>query len=64
MMCIGNLNKVDIEIRLDKKFIKKIKKLVVMGGRVEGVGNIKKGIELKFYVEKEEDLIVLNYKEN
>jgi inosine-uridine nucleoside N-ribohydrolase len=60
LLCIGPLTNVALALRLDPKFLTKLKNLVVMGGSVEGVGNIKPGIEFNFYVDPEAAFIVFN----
>lgn len=60
LLCLGPLTNLALAIRLDPSFLTKLKHLVVMGGSVEGVGNIKPGIEFNFFVDPEAAFIVFN----
>ncbi|PNF15370.1 hypothetical protein B7P43_G00929 [Cryptotermes secundus] len=60
LLCLGPLTNLALAIRLDPSFLTKLKQLVVMGGSVEGVGNIRSGIEFNFFVDPEAAFIVFN----
>nr|CAD7461974.1 unnamed protein product [Timema tahoe] len=60
IVCLGPLTNIALAVRLDPLFLGKVKQVIILGGSVEGVGNIAPGIEFNFYMDPEADFIVLN----
>lgn len=63
LLALGPLTNVALAIRMDSGFLNKLKRLVVLGGSVKGIGNIKPGIEYNFYVDPHAARIVFNMTE-
>ncbi|KAG8228828.1 hypothetical protein J437_LFUL008324 [Ladona fulva] len=64
LIALGPLTNVALAIRMDSGFLNKLKKLVVLGGSVKGVGNMFPGIEFNFYVDPHAARIVFNSTQN
>ncbi|XP_077284162.1 nucleoside hydrolase-like [Arctopsyche grandis] len=67
LLALGPLTNIALAIRLDDNFLKKLRKLIIFGGSVEGRGNVLPGVEFNFYVDPEANYIVFNgteYREN
>ncbi|XP_071452151.1 uncharacterized protein [Hetaerina americana] len=60
ILAIGPLTNIALAVRLQPDFLKMIKRLYVLGGAVNGVGNIKPGVEFNFYMDPLAVDIVLN----
>jgi purine nucleosidase len=61
---MGPLTNIALAIRMDESFLLKLKKIIIMGGTVEGIGNTAPGVEFNFHVDPEANHIVLNGSEH
>ncbi|XP_076277407.1 nucleoside hydrolase isoform X2 [Lasioglossum baleicum] len=60
LLCIGPLTNVATAMTLDPSFATYLKKLVILGSSVSGVGNVSPSVEFNFYQDPESNSIVLN----
>ncbi|KAG8228827.1 hypothetical protein J437_LFUL008323 [Ladona fulva] len=60
LMALGPLTNVALALKLYPNFLEDLKKLVVLGGSVNGVGNVKPALEFNFYFDPEAANIVLS----
>ncbi|KAG8228830.1 hypothetical protein J437_LFUL008326 [Ladona fulva] len=60
LLATGPLTNVALALKLYPNFIKDLKRLVVLGGSVNGVGNVKPALEFNFYFDPEAANIVLS----
>ncbi|XP_076653319.1 nucleoside hydrolase [Halictus rubicundus] len=60
LLCIGPLTNVATAMALDPLFATYLKKLVILGSSVSGVGNVSPNVEFNFYQDPESNSIVLN----
>ncbi|XP_064488229.1 uncharacterized protein LOC135400326 [Ornithodoros turicata] len=59
MMALGPLTNLAVAQRLDSDFLRLLKELVIMGGTVNGVGNVTPVAEFNFFVDPEAVSVVL-----
>ncbi|XP_046404616.1 uncharacterized protein C1683.06c-like isoform X2 [Ischnura elegans] len=60
ILAIGPLTNIALATRLQPNFMKNVKRIYVLGGAANGVGNIKPGVEFNFYMDPHAAEIVFN----
>lgn len=60
LLCLGPLTNVATAMALDPLFVTYLKKLVILGSSVSGVGNVSPNVEFNFHQDPESNSIVLN----
>ncbi|XP_047106554.1 uncharacterized protein C1683.06c-like [Schistocerca piceifrons] len=53
LLCLGPLTNIALAVQEDPDFLYNLKHIVVLGGSVEGIGNVKPGVEFNFYMDPE-----------
>lgn len=60
LLCLGPLTNIALAIRMDPNFCRNVKEIFIMGGNIEGVGNITAAAEFNFFCDPEAAHIVLH----
>ncbi|XP_063237952.1 uncharacterized protein LOC134539685 isoform X1 [Bacillus rossius redtenbacheri] len=60
LLCLGPLTNIALAIRMDKDFCTNVKEIIIMGGNVEGIGNVTAAAEFNFHCDPEAAYITVH----